>query len=70
MSTSIMPIYLKDKVTVLEAARLTGRHQETVRRWVREGRVHAEKVGLVWYIDARQLRSLLDGDEGKADSNA
>ena len=53
--------YLKDKVTVLEAASLSGRHHETIRRWLREGKLRASKLGLVWYIDVRHLRCLIDG---------
>jgi len=32
-------------LTVVEAARRTGRHPETIRRWIWSGRIHAEKVG-------------------------
>ncbi|MCL0029230.1 helix-turn-helix domain-containing protein [Dehalococcoidia bacterium] len=55
------PTYLDGKLTVLEAAKLTGRHQETIRRWVRDGRLEADKLGLVWHIDAHHLRNLMEG---------
>ena len=32
-------------LTVPEAARRTGRNPETIRRWIREGRLPATKVG-------------------------
>jgi len=32
-------------LTVAEAARRTGRHPETIRRWIWSGRIRAEKVG-------------------------
>ena len=32
-------------LTVPEAARRLGRNPETVRRWIREGRLRAERVG-------------------------
>ena len=32
-------------LTVSEAARRTGRHPETIRRWIWSGRMRAEKVG-------------------------
>ena len=53
---------LRDKVTVSEAARYADCHQETVKRWLREGRLLGQKIGLVWYIDVTDLRSYLDGE--------
>ena len=32
-------------ITVPEAARRIGRHPETIRRWIRSGRLRAERVG-------------------------
>lgn len=32
-------------LTVADAARRTGRNPETIRRWIRAGRLRAEKVG-------------------------
>jgi len=32
-------------LTVPEAARRSGRHPETIRRWIREGKLRARKVG-------------------------
>ena len=47
---------LRGTVTVQEAARIKGCHQETVKRWIREGRPPARKVGLVWFISAQDLK--------------
>lgn len=42
-------------LTVPEAARRVGRDAETVRRWIRSGRLRAEKVGLQYLIDVDDL---------------
>ena len=42
-------------LTVPEAARQTGRHPETIRRWIREGRLRAHKVGTQHVIQAEDL---------------
>ena len=47
-------------VTVPEAARRTGRNPETIRRWIRSGRLRSEKVGTQHLVDADQLDSLVD----------
>lgn len=43
-------------VTVLEAARRVGRDPETIRRWIRSGKLPAKKVGLQHMIDEADLR--------------
>ena len=42
-------------VTVLEAARRLGRDPETVRRWIRSGKLAAKKIGLQHMIDEADL---------------
>jgi excisionase family DNA binding protein len=42
-------------LTVPEAARRVGRHPETVRRWIREGKLAARKVGTQHVIEERDL---------------
>jgi len=46
-------------VTVLEAARRVGRDPETIRRWIRSGRLPAKKIGLQHMIEEADLP--LDG---------
>lgn len=49
-------------LTVPEAARSTGRNPETIRRWIREGKLPARKVGTQHLIDEEDL-ALLNEDE-------
>lgn len=42
-------------LTVPEAARRVGRDPETIRRWIRGGRLRARKVGTQHVIDERDL---------------
>jgi excisionase family DNA binding protein len=42
-------------VTVLEAAKRLGRDPETIRRWIRSGKLPAEKIGLQHMIDEDDL---------------
>ena len=45
-------------ITVPEAARRTGRNPETVRRWIREGKLSSRKVGTQHLIDEENLLDL------------
>jgi excisionase family DNA binding protein len=49
-------------LTVPEAARRVGRNPETVRRWIREGRLAARKIGTQHVIEEHDLDDLV-GDE-------
>lgn len=42
-------------VTVLEAAKRLGRDPETIRRWIRSGKLPAAKIGLQHMIDEEDL---------------
>lgn len=42
-------------ITVPEAARRLGRNPETIRRWIRSGRLHSERVGTQHLVDERDL---------------
>lgn len=48
-------------LTVPEAARLAGRHPETIRRWIREGRLRAHKVGTQHVIEPDDLVEVTGG---------
>lgn len=45
-------------LTVPEAARRIGRNPETVRRWIREGKLRATKVGTQHVIEEGDLAGL------------
>jgi excisionase family DNA binding protein len=45
-------------LTVPQAARRTGRNPETIRRWIREGKLRASKVGTQHVIEELDLEAL------------
>jgi len=49
-------------LTVPEAAKRAGRDPETIRRWIRSGRLPAQKVGTQHVIEEADLQALLDED--------
>lgn len=48
-------------LTVPEAARLAGRNPETIRRWIREGKLRASKVGTQHVIEERDFEAVRPG---------
>jgi excisionase family DNA binding protein len=50
-------------LTVPEAARRTGRNPETIRRWIREGKLAARKVGTQHVIEEADLDEVLGAFE-------
>jgi excisionase family DNA binding protein len=49
-------------LTVPEAAKRVGRNPETVRRWIRSGRLRSQKVGTQHLIEEQELDALLDDE--------
>lgn len=49
-------------ITVPEAAKRLGRNPETIRRWIRSGRLRASKVGTQHVIDEAALEDV-EADE-------
>jgi excisionase family DNA binding protein len=47
-------------ITVPEAARRAGRNPETVRRWIRSGRLRSERVGTQHLVHDEDLAGLVD----------
>jgi excisionase family DNA binding protein len=50
-------------LTVPEAARRVGRNPETVRRWIRAGRLRSQKVGTQHLIDENDLEALVNDED-------
>ena len=50
-------------LTVPEAARRVGRNPETIRRWIRSGKLRSQKVGTQHLVDEQELEAAAgDGD--------
>jgi excisionase family DNA binding protein len=45
-------------ITVPEAARRTGKDPETIRRWIRSGRLRARKIGTQHVIEEDDLKAV------------
>lgn len=50
-------------LTVPQAARRARRNPETIRRWIREGKLRATKVGTQHVLDEKDLDALLGGSD-------
>jgi excisionase family DNA binding protein len=50
-------------ITVPEAAKRARKDPETIRRWIRQGRLKAIKIGTQHVIEESDLEEVLDGDE-------
>jgi excisionase family DNA binding protein len=48
-------------LTVPQAAKRTGRNPETIRRWIREGKLRASKVGTQHVIEEQDLEAMQPG---------
>jgi len=46
-------------LTVPEAARRAGRNPETIRRWIREGKLRARKVGTQHVLEEADLAAMM-----------
>jgi excisionase family DNA binding protein len=49
-------------ITVPEAAKRAGKDPETIRRWIRTGRLRASKVGTQHVIEESDLEPLLEDE--------
>ena len=49
-------------ITVPEAARRAGKDPETIRRWIRAGRLPARKIGTQHVIEESDLEPLLEDE--------
>jgi excisionase family DNA binding protein len=51
-------------LTVSEAASRTGRNPETIRRWIRSGRLAARNIGSQHVIEEAELEAAIAGSSG------
>lgn len=49
-------------LTVPEAAKLANRNPETIRRWIRAGKLPSRKIGTQHVIEEQDLEAILDGE--------
>ncbi len=49
-------------LTVPEAARRANRNPETIRRWIRAGKLPSRKIGTQHVIEEQDLDAILDGE--------
>jgi excisionase family DNA binding protein len=49
-------------MTVPEAARRIGRNPETIRRWIREGKLPSRRVGTQHTIDEADLEAMVEDE--------
>lgn len=56
---------LENLITVREAARECGRTTETVRRWIWEGKLPAQKLGNQLFVRRTDLASLVPRGQGR-----
>jgi excisionase family DNA binding protein len=50
-------------LTVPEAARRIGRNPETIRRWIRTGRLPSQRIGTQHLVDEEALDAIVAGAE-------
>lgn len=50
-------------ITVPEAAKRAGKDPETIRRWIRSGRLNARKIGTQHVIEESDLDVLIEDEE-------
>lgn len=49
-------------LTVPEAARIAAKNPETIRRWIRSGRLPSRRVGTQHVVEEADLDAILDGE--------
>lgn len=54
-----MTLDTETHVTIIQAAKIAGRHPGTVQRWISYGKLPATLLGHVWFIKRTDLDSYL-----------
>jgi excisionase family DNA binding protein len=50
----------EDWITTAEAAKISGYHQEHLRRLLKQNKIEGRKFGIVWQVSQRSLQKYLD----------
>ena len=48
--------------TTIETAKILHKNPDTVRRYIRDGKLKAQKVGNTWYVTDRTLTEFVTGE--------
>ena len=59
----LMAVFTED-LTLMQVARELGRSLEQVRRYVREEKLPARKLGMQWFVKRRDLKAFKLGRKG------
>jgi hypothetical protein len=54
-------------ITIQDACQLTGYNAEYLRRLIRNGKVKAQKVSIVWVVDQASLLAYVSQNQGTTD---
>lgn len=57
----------EDWLTVQDAAKFSGFHPESIRELVRDGKIKAQKFGIVWQVSRRSLENYVKAAEKSDD---
>jgi len=52
--------------TVEQIAEMIGMHPKTIQRYIREGRLRAQKIGKAWRVTGHDLSTFIEGTDGVA----
>lgn len=54
---------MDEYITVEELAKIANVHTETVRRWLKAGKIEGKKFGKSWRISKNELKKILPDDK-------
>ena len=60
--------FIKEEIqlyTVDEIAKILQAHPVTIRRYIREGKIKAQKIGKRYYVTKENLKAFVSGEEGR-----
>jgi hypothetical protein len=57
----------EDWITIQDACNISGYNAEYIRRMIRNGKLKAQKVSIVWIVDKESLLNYISQDQEKSD---